>query len=314
MRVGRATGMDKKSKEDRGHGSGQILVLMTLILPVLIGALALGTDVAVLYFNWHLLQSAADDAALAGASYLPNYPSLAVSNATSYAKHNGIASGEIKSITVSSDDKSLTVKLARYVPYRFGVLLGLFSGQVTAHSTAAVQPVGSVTGITPIGIDYRTSYMSGQLVTLNEGMVGPGNWDPLALGGTGSSTMLNNIENGYQSEISVGGLVQTNPGMSSGPMSTGFQYLLDEGLSQDPGGTFAIHTVSDARVLIVPMVDFSEVNGSSQVPVEGFAALWLVGFSSRNQVETYFISQVAPNSTPDATASNFGAYRAVLID
>lgn len=306
--------METKSKGSRGHHSGQILVLVTLILPVLIGAMALGTDVAVLYFNWHLLQSAADDAALAGASYLPEYPSLAVSSATSYAERNGIASGEISSLTVSSDDKSLTIDLARYVPYRFGVLLGLFSGRVTAHATAAVQAVGSVIGIRPFGIDYRTSYTSGQLVTLDEGMVGPGNWDPLALGGTGSATMLNNIEYGYQGQISAGGQVLTNPGMATGPISTGFQYLLDEGMTEDPSGTFSDHTFNDPRVVIVPMVNFSAVNGSSEVPVEGFAALWLVGLGSANQVETYFISQVAPDSTPSTTAGNFGAYRAVLTD
>lgn len=306
--------METKSKGSGGHRRGQILVLMTLILPVLIGAMALGTDVAVLYFNWHLLQSAADDAALAGASYLPEYPSLAVSNATSYAERNGIASGEISSITVSSDDKSLTIELARYVPYRFGVLLGLFSGRVTAHATAAVQAVGSVIGIRPFGIDYRTSYTSGQVVTLDEGMLGPGNWDPLALGGTGSSTMLNNIEYGYQGQISIGDQVLTEPGMAMGPIRTGFQYLLDEGTTEDPSGTFSDHTVNDPRVVIVPMVDFSAVNGSSDVPVKGFAALWLVGLGSGNQVETYFISQVAPDSTPSTTASDFGAYRAALTD
>lgn len=306
--------MEAKGKGSGGHRRGQILVLMTLILPVLIGAMALGTDVAVLYFNWHLLQSAADDAALAGASYLPEYPSLAVSNATSYAERNGIASGEISSITVSSDDKSLTIELARYVPYRFGVLLGLFSGRVTAHATAAVQAVGSVIGIRPFGIDYRTSYTSGQVVTLDEGMLGPGNWDPLALGGTGSSTMLNNIEYGYQGQISIGDQVLTEPGMAMGPIRTGFQYLLDEGTTEDPSGTFSDHAVNDPRVVIVPMVDFSAVNGSSDVPVKGFAALWLVGLGSGNQVETYFISQVAPDSTPSTTASDFGAYRAALTD
>jgi Flp pilus assembly protein TadG len=306
--------MQTKSQHDSGCHGGQILVMMALIVAVLIGALALGTDVAVLYYNWHLLQNAADHAALAGASYLPDYPSLAMSNATGYAERNGISSSEITSISISSDDKSLTVELSREVPYRFGVLLGLFSGRVSAHATAAVQPINSVRGVTPVSIDYRTSYTSGQLVTLMQGMVGPGNWEPLALGGTGSSNLLDNIEYGYQGQVSVGDLVQTEPGIASGPISTAFQYLLDEGMSVDPDGTFANHSVKDPRVLIVPMVDLSAVNGSSQVPVKGFAALWLVGFANNNQVQTYFIDQVAPDSTPDATSENFGAYRAALVD
>lgn len=291
---------------------GQIIVVLALVLPVLVGALALGSDVAVLYYNWHLLQSAADNAAVAGASYLPDYSALAISTATGYAERNGLASAEITSITVSTDSKSLTVQLARTVPYRFGVVLGLFSGRVMAHATASLQPVGGASGITPVGIDYRTSYTAGQVVTLTEGMVGPGNWGPLALGGTGDSILVSNIEYGYQGEVGVGNWLLTEPGVNMGPVRSAFQYLIDSGTSVDPGGTFASHTFNDPRVLIVPMVDFSEVNGASQVPVKGFAALWLVGVDSKNDIETYFISEVAPSSTPDPTAPSFGAYKAVL--
>ncbi len=292
----------------------QIIVVLALVLPALIGALALATDVAVLYYNWHLLQRAADSAALAGASYLPGYPSSAVSNARSYAEQNGIASGEIASITIASDNKSLTVRLARAVPYRFGVLLGLFSGGVSAHATAQLQTVGSAIGITPMGIDYRTQYSAGQVVTLMQGMIGPGNWDPLALGGTGASNLASNIEHGYQGQVTVGDWITTEPGVQAGPVRDAFQYLLDQGNSVDPGGTFANHTRNDPRVLIVPMVDFSNVNGSSQVPVKGFAALWLVSVDSKNDIETYFISEVAPRSTPNPSVQNFGAYKAVLIE
>jgi len=50
--------------------NGQMLVLLTLILPVLLGAMALGADFSIIYFNWALVQKAADAAALAGASQL----------------------------------------------------------------------------------------------------------------------------------------------------------------------------------------------------------------------------------------------------
>jgi len=89
--------------------------------------------------------------------------------------------------------------------------------------------------------------------------------------------------------------------------------VISEGQSVDPGGTFASHTPTDPRVLIVPMVDYSSINGSSQVPVKGFAALWLVSVNSQNDIRTYFINQVAPGSTPNTMVQNFGAYKAVLI-
>jgi len=53
-----------------GFSRGQLLVLFTLILPVLLGVMALGADFSVIYFNWTIVQKAADAAALAGASQL----------------------------------------------------------------------------------------------------------------------------------------------------------------------------------------------------------------------------------------------------
>jgi uncharacterized membrane protein len=60
---------------------GQIVVLLAMCLPALLGGMALVADVGVLYFNWQLLQAAADAGAVAGASYLPSSPSLAISTA-----------------------------------------------------------------------------------------------------------------------------------------------------------------------------------------------------------------------------------------
>lgn len=162
----------------------QILVLIALSLTVVLGAMALSTDVGLLYFNWQSLQAAADHGAVAGAGYLPSNPPLAISTANSYAMANGIAADEITSTTVSPDRTSLNIQLRRKVDYHFALLLGLVAGTVSAQATAQIQKVGKTTGATPIGIDYRTAYTSGQVVTLMQGQVGPGNWGPLALGGT----------------------------------------------------------------------------------------------------------------------------------
>src|ERR1700680_2681803 len=49
---------------------GQMLAALTLVLPVLLGAMALGADFSIVYFNWALVQKAAEAAAPAGASQL----------------------------------------------------------------------------------------------------------------------------------------------------------------------------------------------------------------------------------------------------
>jgi hypothetical protein len=289
------------------------LLVLAATLPVLVGAMALSTDVAMLYFNWQSLQSAADSAAVAGASYLPSNLAQAISTANSYAANNGILTREILSTTVSPDNRSLNIQLQRQVPYTFALLLGLVSGTVSTQATAQIQTIGRAVGVTPIGIDYRTSYSSGQLVTLMQGQVGPGNWGALGLGGSGASNLSQNIEYGYQGQVSVSDEITTEIGLATGPIRSTFNYLIGEGLSVDAGGTFADHTATDPRVLIVPMVDFSSINSSSQVPVKGFAALWLVSVNSKNDIATYFIDQVAPGSSPSPSANNYGAYKAVLI-
>ncbi len=292
---------------------GQLIVVLAICLPAILGAIALVADVGVLYRNWAILQAGADLAATAGAGYLPSSPSLATATAQSIVVANGIGTSEIVSINVLANNTEVNVQLRRSVPYSFAVLLGLTSGSVAAQATAQIQTVGATMGVTPMGVSYDTQYSSGQVVQLMENQVGPGNWDPLALGGTGSSILQQNIMNGYQGKISVGDYVQTEPGVAAGPIRTAFNYLLNQGQMSDPAGTFTNHTPNDPRVLVVPMVDFSTAQGSSSVLVKGFAVLWLVSVDSKNNIQTYFINQVVPGGTPQGSANNYGAYTAVLI-
>jgi hypothetical protein len=258
--------------------------MLALALPVLIGAMAVTADVGLLYFNWQCLQSAADAGAVAGAAYLPSNPAKAICIANAFVAKNGILAGEITSTTVSGDARSLNIQLMRTVPYSFALLLGLVTGTVSAQATSQIQTIGKTTGVTPIGIDYRTAYSSGQMVSLVQGQIGPGNWGPLALGASGASNLLQNIEYGYPGSVATGDLVTTETGLAVGPIRTALNFLINEAQTEDPGGTFDTHTLTDPRVLIVPMVDFSSINGNSQVPVKGFAALWLVSVDSKDTI------------------------------
>jgi hypothetical protein len=288
------------------------MVILALLLPVLIGSMALGIDVAMLYFNWTSIQVAGDASALAGASYLPAFPTVAQTTATSYALLNGLQAGEVSSVTVSPDNMSLTVQLSRNVPYLLARVLGLTSTTVSSSSTAQAVSVGNAQGITPLGIDYRTSYTYGQPVSIKGGQVGAGNWAPLALGGSGASNYLNNIQGGYQGSIAIGDMVTTETGNIVGPTKTGIDARIAAGLSQAASGTFADHALDDPRVMLVPMVDFSGINGKSQVPVKGFAELWVIGVTG-STIDTYFIEQTAPNTQPVRGIESYGAFSPVLI-
>jgi hypothetical protein len=304
------------------------------MLPALLGAVALGTDVTVFYFNWGQLQKAADAAVLAGANYLPDNPAEATAIANQLAQSNGVKSGEIVSTIVADDDLSISIKLQRTVPYFLARVLGLTSGAVTTAATATPQfapttvnagtpgqvppdgdnngdngstcsAVGSC-GLIPIGLDSNTVYTDGNQITLQQGQLGPGNWDLLALGGVGGSNLRTNISNGYNSMVSIGDWVTTEPGKKVGPVNQGFEDRLNAASSIDPNGTFGSHTLNDPRVLILPVVDWQHPNGRSSVEVKSFATVWLDSYSS-GQVTVHFISQVIAHSFGSPGAPYFGS-------
>jgi Flp pilus assembly protein TadG len=305
-----------KTPFKRYGSKGQAIFIVILALPVIVGVLTLVMDVGNLYYNQVSMQVAVDSGVLSGALYLPSYPSQAVSVAEDYAQRNGIKSSEITSCYVSSDNKTVIMNTSRQIPCFFCAVLGegtanaqtapneTSSGTgVRVGASALVVPIRAATGVVPIGVDYRTSMDFGQEVQLKLGQVGPGNWGPLALGGTGSDNYRYNIQTGYPDKVSAGDWLQTEPGDVSGPTTQGFQYRISMGQNQFSTGTFQNHELNDPRVMLIPMVDFSNVNGSSQVPLKGFAMMWIVGVDGQGTISCYFIQQSVPGALPDPTGS-----------
>jgi Flp pilus assembly protein TadG len=155
-----------------------MFVLFTLILPVLLGAMALGSDFAIIYFNWALVQKAADAAALAGASQLTgvqgsaaSVKSAAVNYVNGYACLNGVTDPSNSDSTLCPSpatkspgwadkvvftnvtDTQVSVGIHRSLPYFFGKMIGLQEASVAATATAAIDPTGTVpSGLFPVGL------------------------------------------------------------------------------------------------------------------------------------------------------------------
>ena len=125
---------------------GQISVALILMLTVILGAIGLGADAALLYFNWVILQKGVDAAALAGAGYLQGNSESApnaISIAVTYAQNNNIKSSELiadgsgnKAYVPAPNYTTITVTAERTVPYAFFKLIGLSNGKVAATATA----------------------------------------------------------------------------------------------------------------------------------------------------------------------------------
>src|ERR1700675_301163 len=125
---------------------GQISVALILVMTVILGAIGLGADMALLYFNWVILQKGVDAAALAGAGYLEGDSQAvdqAVAAAKTYAEKNGIRDAELTTdgggnvaYIPGPNYDTITVTARRTVPYTFFKLIGLSTGVVTAQGVA----------------------------------------------------------------------------------------------------------------------------------------------------------------------------------
>jgi Flp pilus assembly protein TadG len=287
--ISRPRGIKRRKKNMnrlKRRSSGQIAVILTMSLVVLLGAMALGADEAVMYFNWVQLQKAADAAALAGAmGGLPYDPTTAQSTATTYAQDNGmVRDGDTITPTVAADDKSITVTVGRTVPYVFGKVLGLTSHPVLATATAAIMNSEGACGFLPIGLpcdvttpvkdatqcgdsSYVTYENGGGQLTLKASQVGPGNWEPLAINANGGSAYQNEITYGYAGAPIVPGAsaasVSTETGDIVGPTRHGFEARMS-----NAGASSWIETppsVIDAtmwQAVLVPLVNFTGNDGS----------------------------------------------------
>src|SRR6266478_960245 len=306
-----------RSLRKRDGSKGQAMFIVIIALPVIVGVLTLVMDVGNLYYNQVSMQVAVDSGVLSGALYLPSYPAQAVSVAEDYAERNGIKASEIVSCTVSADNKTVLINTSRNLPCFFCAVLGegtahaqtapgpeTSSGTgVRASASALIVPIKAATGMVPIGVDYRTNLNFGNSIQLKQGQVGAGNWAPLALGGTGADNYRTNVQSGYPGKLTAGDMIQTEPGNVAGPTNQGFQYRISMGQNQFSTGTFQNHDLNDPRVMLIPMVDFSNVNGSSQVPMKGFAMMWIVSVDGQGTITCYFIQQSVPNALPDPTGS-----------
>ncbi len=305
----------------------------------LVGALALCTDVAVMYVKWQYVQKVADAAAMAGSNYLTSYansagytftgtpatgcstePDAASQVACTYAVDNGLA---VSNVAISEPSSTTIQVVAKEtgLPYYFAKTLGMGTYAVTASATAQAggTPVSSDnSGMFPVGLQCNTpcnlaNLDPGQSVTFGSKFVGglaPGNWDWLGLGGTGASTLGSNIQNGASGTYSIGDTVSTSPGNkgNSGPVKKGLDARLAScpTLSTDPcadGGNPKDIPAGDPCLVVVPAVNFNGCTGKCSMTIEGFAEVYLEQDSTGTSIQGCFVNLPAPN-TVSSSGSN----------
>ncbi len=116
--------------------SGQTLPFFALVLPALVGLMALGLDSAQIFLERRDAQSAADLAALAGVRSLPDTPTTAMTDAEAIGVAHGYASSEVTPVTPFGGDVArIEVTINSEVDTYF---MGIFGQPKIAVSARAV--------------------------------------------------------------------------------------------------------------------------------------------------------------------------------
>jgi hypothetical protein len=312
---------------------GQMAVIMTLVIATMLGVMALGTDVGVMYYNWVQLQKGADAAALAGANYLnggitltavdpscAGQPDDAKKAACTYAITNGLAS-DADSLTINEPGLNLPVGAPspniqvivtrNNLPYMFGRVIGLSTYRVTARAAAmANSPASSVHGLFPLGIQCTSPCDMSKLVpgqsvpfgvkftpVVDTGGKAPANWQWLDAG-NGNSGLAKAVAGGMTGTFQIGDMISTQTGTNgnSNPVSTAWNSRMASCPSiSDPcnGGNPNNIPAGDPCLVIVPAVDFNGCKGSCSAAIEGFAQVY---------IEPSSTSKITGNGTSNISA------------
>jgi hypothetical protein len=326
-----------------GRPRGQAAVLYAGVAAVLIGALALGADVAVMYTKWLQMQKVADAAAIAGANYLAGYPfegtpaagcsgqpDAATTAACTYAVDNGLSVSDL-TLTEPTASTIQVVATQTSQPYYFGKALGLSTYNVSA--TASAQAGGSVgtvrQGLFPVGLQCTSpcslsSLDPGQSVSFGAKFVGglaPGNWqwlNPTGGSGGGDSALSAAIEDGSSALFSINppnNVIQSEPGNkgNSGPVKSALSNRLSKCASiADPctsaGGNPTDIPPGDPCLVVVPAVDYHGCTGNCTLTIEGFAMIYLEpATTTSTSINGCFVKEITADSIASSSAPGLGA-------
>jgi hypothetical protein len=281
------------------------MVMTVVLLTAIIGMSALVMDVGSVMIEKYRLRNSVDAAVLAGGQELPMYPDAARSIATEYAEANGAVPGRI-SVEIDEDSCGIRVTAEQTVDYKFARILGLSTKDVSQSAYAKLGAAGSVyNGIRPFAVEWG-DFDYGESVTLKEGGGDgeTGNYGAVALGLRGANSFMDNIKFGYNGKLSVGDLIDTEPGNMSGPTVDGINYILG-----NDNATFENFTKTSLRLWTIPVVNDFDALGRDQIEISGFAIFFVEDTQTieKDAVVIGRFLKYVTNADIDVAVNNYGA-------
>lgn len=271
----------------------------------------------------HKDQVISDAATMAAAVRLPKQSAAEAAAARVVSQYRSLYGGNfVSDIVWYTNGSGITtgcrVAVTEPVPMLLPALMGVTTRPTGAFAAASrVVPSAMLQGVVPIGVQYNTTfdlppnaYASPQTLTLKRGdgadNVEPGNFGALRLPGDsgGADLWREYLKYGCSERIAIGDIVPSETGNMVGP---GNQALVTDddsrmnraAVSPYNDDTWSNFDPGNPRICVIPLVDWTGANGSSPIPIMGFAAFWVEGVQGGTISGRFIRYTVGRSGAPD---------------
>lgn len=294
---------------------GSALVLFSLLLVSMIGIAGLVIDIGVVYNTKSHMKKAANSAVLSGAQELVNSETQVEGIVRDVLRAHGEESSLVEKYIDKINEHKIKIVLQKDVPTNFLKLFKINSLPVKVSSSARIYPMSRGSGAVPLGIDDSVplEYLKEYTLKVDSGDSEYGNFGILALSGPGSSLYEQDLMYGFNGELNVGDIVDTQTGNVEGKTRN----AIDFRISSSPYPVGDISHRDDPRVLLVLVYQpyNVEANQMKQVKITGFAYFYIKSPMDMHDssITGYFIKKVGTGYGDPGIPSN-GAYAIRLTE
>ena len=301
----------KLNKQEEGNA----LVLFFLFFFIFVGATGVVFDMGLLYKTKGDLRKTANAAVLSGAQELMRNDSGVSQVVNTILKAEGEEDSLKELLVRPNNENKVTVTLEKNISMTFMKLFKINNVPVKVSSSAGVAPLSSAKGAVPLGIEKNTQleYLKEYKLKVDAGGSSSGNFGVLALSGTGANLYEQDLMYGFQNELKVGDVVDTQTGNIEGKTRNGVNfrinsssYTLDDYKHKD-----------DPRVILILVYEPHQISSNQlkSVRICGFAYFYLRKPMSNQDSEIvgYFIQRVG-TGTGSVNLRDTGAYAIRLVD
>ncbi|AYC28635.1 Tad domain-containing protein [Paenisporosarcina cavernae] len=289
---------------------GNIVLTSAFLFVVLTAFAGLVVDGGHLYLTKSNLQKAANAAVLSGGQELTRDSE----EPTRDIVHDILEAHDAEAYLQTTDielKKSVKVSLTKPVELFFSKIVGVESVDVSVSSKAQLGVMSRAFGAAPIGIDDSIPLVFGQeyVLKVDEEGVDTGFFGALALEGPGAKLYEDNLLHGFDGELKVGDIVDTQTGNIAGPTKSAIDILVNS--CSDPNERDC------PRVLLIPVyVPYNvQSNQMKQVKIVGFAYFYISEPMNSNDktIKGKFLRRVGTGFEDDSLENN-GALTIRLVE